>query len=154
MRHVFAWIARLIFIGLLIYVGYRWGMPLYRQYFVPKKVEAYIPATTVSKGSFTVSFHERGQLNAEHSVFVATPIQGKILKIIADGATVKKGDVIADLDITDLVRDVSTQELNYQNALADVSRAKSDLDILKAEDANELAQSQLDLDLPALNSNA
>lgn len=141
-----SWIPRLVFIAFLIYAGNRWGIPLYKQYMTPKKVTVFVPTSGVKSGGFVDSFHEMGTVQAEKSVFVTCPINGKIITLVSDGAVVKPGVTIATLDITELEQQARTQKLNYENAKADADRAKSEVDMLKASNKTDIDQSQADLD--------
>ncbi len=140
------WIPRLLFIALLIYAGNRWGIPLYKQYMTPKKISTFVPTSTVKSGAFVDSFHEMGTVQAEKSVFVTCPINGKIITMVDDGAVVKAGATIATLDITELETQARSQKLNYENVKADSDRAKSEVDMLKASNKTDIDQSQADLD--------
>jgi len=86
----------------------------------------------VKSGAFVDSFHEMGTVQAEKSVFVTCPINGKIITMVDDGAVVKAGATIATLDITELETQARSQKLNYENVKADSDRAKSEVDMLKA----------------------
>lgn len=141
-----AWIPRLLMLAVIVYAANRWGVPLYKQYMTPKKVSVYVPVTTVKSGPFVDSFHEMGTVQAEKSVFLTCPINGKIITLVDDGTVVKSGDVIATLDITDLQKQVRAQKLNYENARADYDRAVAEVDVLKAANKTEIEQAQADLD--------
>mgnify|MGYP003766399315 CR=1 FL=1 len=133
---------------LLIIAVQKWGAPLYKQYFTPKKTEVYIPTTKVKEGKFVVSFHEIGTLDAERSVTVTSEINGRIISLVDEGQIVKKGDEIAVLDTTDLEREVNTETLEYENRLADVKRAQEEFALLQESNRidREQAEAQLDFD--------
>lgn len=117
-------------------------MPLYKQYFTPKKTSVFVPTAKVASGTFVVSFHEMGALQAENSVMVTSEINGKIIEIVPEGKFVKPGDKLAELDTTDLVKDADNQELAYNNALADVERAKLELEILRNANTTDKAKTE------------
>jgi RND family efflux transporter MFP subunit len=146
MRHVKTWGSRIIVLALIILAGRHWGVPLYKQYFAAKKTEVYIPTGKVQAGEFIVSFHEMGTLEAEKSVPVTVEVGGKLIYIVADGKVISKGDLIAELDTTDIEREVYNQTLEYKNRVADVDRANAEMEILKEKNKTELAQSQAELD--------
>lgn len=134
------------FAVILVAVAARyWGVPLLKQYVAPKKMEAYIPTAKVLKGTFTVSFHEIGTVEAERSVAVNSEIHGKIISIVEDGKVVAAGDRLAVLDTTELERELYNQTLEHENKLADVARAESDLELLKESNKTDLAQAQAQL---------
>lgn len=137
-------------IVLLVLAGQKWGMPLYKQYFTPKKTEVYIPTAKVKEGKFVVSFHEIGTLDAEKSVSVNSGINGKIITLVDEGTIVKPGDEIAVLDTTDLEREVNSATLEYENQQADVKRAKEELALL--EESNRIDKEQTEAQLNFDNS--
>ncbi len=138
------WGSRVIILCLLVYGGWKWGAPLYKQYFSPKKVEVYVPTGKARIGTFLVSFHEVGTLQAAKSVPVNSEVYGKILTLLPEGVIVSPGDTIAVLDTTELKRQRDQQVLSHNNAQADVERVvaqakldeasyQTDLDQAKAE---------------------
>jgi RND family efflux transporter MFP subunit len=145
-RHLQIWGTRLVLIVGLVIVTQRWGLPLYRQYFAPKKTVVFVPTTPVRQGNLLVSFQEVGTLRAERTTSVISEISGKIISIAPEGTAIKAGDTIVELDTTDIDRDVRDKQLAYENALTDVTRAKAELDMLKEANATELAKAQAQAD--------
>lgn len=141
-----AWTLRIITIAILVLVINKWGIPLYHQYFTPEKAMAFIPTSVVTKGDFTVSFHEMGDLKAEKSVPVMSMVGGKIIKLVPDGKIIAAGDLIAQMDTTDIKTQVRNAQLTYENAKSDVSKANEDMKILQASNKTEEMQAQVDLD--------
>lgn len=148
-RQIQIWGSRALMLLALLFVAQRWGFPLYKQYFTAKKSVVFVPTAKVKSGQFTVSFHEIGTLDAEKSVPVYGDDDGKIIKLIDEGAIVKPGDTICEMDTTQVARDVRNQKLTLKNAEADVERAKSELAILKLSDQTELDKQQADYDFNA-----
>lgn len=148
-QHIKAWVPRTFMAVLLILAVQRWGAPLYKQYFAPKKTEVYIPTAKVRAGEFVVSFHEIGTLDAERSVSVDSGMNGKIITLVDEGTIVKEGDVIAVLDTSDLEREVDTQTLEHKNRVADVQRAEEEMALLRESNRidREQTEKQLDFDL-------
>lgn len=131
-------------VAAVIFAAHYWGMPLYRQYFTAKKAEVFVPTITVKSGEFIVSFHEIGDLDAAKSVMVITRTGGKVIKLIKEGTIVKKGDELAILDTSDIVREIRNQQLAVKNADADVERAREELRMLELSNATELAKQKAD----------
>lgn len=145
-KQIRLWGTRTFSIVLLAVAVHNWGIPLYKQYFTPKKVSVFIPTAKVRAGVFTVSFQEMGTLEAENSVPFMSEISGKIANIVPEGKEVKAGDKLVELDTTEIDKEVRNQKLSYQNALADVSRAKAELDILEESNKTEVDKAQAQLD--------
>ena len=143
-RQIKVWTGRTFMVAAVIFAAHYWGMPLYRQYFTAKKAEVFVPTTTVKSGEFIVSFHEIGDLDAAKSVMVITRTGGKVIKLIKEGTIVKKGDELAILDTSDIVREIRNQQLAVKNADADVERAKEELRMLELSNATELAKQKAD----------
>lgn len=141
-----AWAPRTFMLVLVILAVQKWGMPLYKQYFTPKKTEVYIPTTRVKEGKFVVSFHEIGTLDAERSVAVNSDINGKIITLVKEGTVVGEGDEIAVLDTTELEREVNNETLEYENRLADVGRVEAEFELLKESNRTDFEQAQAQLD--------
>jgi multidrug efflux pump subunit AcrA (membrane-fusion protein) len=78
-----------------------------------------VDTTRVLRGPFTLNVTGTGKLRARSTVTVRTEMmEGKLVWIAADGAPVRKGDVIARLDDADLKRQVRDVGLEYANAKA------------------------------------
>jgi len=133
-------------VALIVFAGQRWGVPLYKQYFAPKKVSIYVPTAQVKEGPFVVSFHDMGALKAERSVPVASEIEGKIIYLVPEGRMVKPGDKLVEFDTTELERDVRQKQLALTNAEAEVSRVRAELDILIEENKTKVAQAEKTLE--------
>ncbi len=140
------WGSRAFALVLLVLVVQKWGMPLYKQYFTKKETAIYIPSTQAKHGTFTVSFHEMGALQAERSVPVMSEINGKLIYLVSEGAMVKAGTKLAEVDTSDLKREVINQQLEYNNRQADIDRANAELDILKKQNETDLAEAQAQFD--------
>lgn len=140
------WGSRAFTLVLLAVAVQRWGMPLYKQYFTPKKTSIYIPTAKAKEGVFTVSFHEMGALQAEKSVPVMADINGKLISLVDEGTIVKPGTKLAEIDTSDLKRDVINQQLEYNNRQADIERANAELDILKKQNETDVAEAQAQFD--------
>jgi HlyD family secretion protein len=147
-RQIQIWGTRIVLVALVLFAFQRWGLPLYKQYFTPKKTVTFVPTTAVRKGTLIISFQEGGTLAAERSASVISDITGKIISIAPEGIAVKAGDKLVELDTTDIDKDVRDRQLAYKNALTDVSRANAELDILEESNKTELekAQAQADFD--------
>lgn len=136
-KQIQLWGTRTLSLVLVAFAIQHWGTPMYKQHFIPKEKTTFVPTATVLQGPFAVSFHEIGVLQAENSRVVGSTMTGKIIRLVPEGTVVKAGDVLVELDTADIQREVRQAELAYQNALASVSRAKSELDILKASNETD-----------------
>jgi len=133
----------------LIIMGLAYGGYLaYANYFPKKKTLVQVPTRKVMKGEFVLKVTEIGKVKARKSIFVSAPFAGKILKLTKEGSIVKKGDFLAQMDTTELLRKVSDQTLEFQQCEADVKKAEEELRIMKVSSQLDLKQktSQLEYD--------
>lgn len=145
-RQFTLWGSRIVMLAIVVVVAQKWGLPMYKQYFSPKKTAVFVPTAKVKMGDFRVSFHEIGTLAAEKSVPVYGDDDGKIISLISEGTMVKRGDKIAEMDTSELQREVRNQKLTVKNAEAEVERAKAEFAMLKLSNQTELDKQQADYD--------
>lgn len=84
-RLVKVWGARVLVVALIAGGIRAWALPLHRQYFTKKHVEAFVPTARAKAGKFVVSFHEIGAVEAERSISISTQVGGKDNKAGAGG---------------------------------------------------------------------
>lgn len=145
-RQIKLWGSRIVMIAIVLIIAQKWGLPMYKTYFSPKKTVVFVPTGKAKLGEFTVSFHEIGTLQAERSVPVYGDDDGKIISLVAEGTIVKAGDKIAEMDTSELQREMRNQELTVSNAEVEVKRAQAEFEMLKESNKTELAKQQADYD--------
>ena len=112
----------------------------------PKKVEV-VTASVVTEGQATTVLSATGYVEAERKADLSPKITSRITALnVTEGTRVKKGDVIARLDSTDLDAQLAEAKANWINAQAELIRQKSLFDqglstksALDAAVANEAA---------------
>ena len=88
----------------------------------------------VERGTLSVEVTDRGNLESAKNIEHACEVEGStgggttILWIIEEGKRVKKGDLLVELDSSNLADSEKTQSIAYQNALATHARAKADVE--------------------------
>ncbi|MSR43014.1 MAG: efflux RND transporter periplasmic adaptor subunit [Pedosphaera sp.] len=95
---------------------------------------------TVERRDFLVSVIEGGALAATQELQIVCEMEGtpRILRIVPEGTTVKKDDLLVELDSSGIKERLDTQEVVVENARFAVIKAKEDLDIQKLlNDAND-----------------
>jgi len=128
-------IAAAIGILIIIFLGYR--LFLYRP---PVNV------IVVKKAEIQGKVHGPGTVQSKVPVMVSAKITGILEKLYADqGNYVKKGQLLAELDVAELRARAAAAEAAKNRARRDIDRAKADL--LKAEANLVLAQSNYQRDL-------
>jgi len=88
---------------------------------------------TVKRGNFPVMILEGGTLRATQELIIRSELEGtpRIISIIPEGTSVKKGDLLVELDSAGIKEKVANQELTVQSAESSFTRAKEDLSIQK-----------------------
>lgn len=98
-----------------------------------KKEEVSFETTTVGKGSIRNSVTATGSIEAVQTVTVGTQVSGIIDKLYVDyNSVVKKGQVIAELDKTNLLSTLNSAKAGLQSSKAEVQRAKANLQSAQA----------------------
>ena len=114
----------------------------------------YVRTTILQKTSLTDSVSVNGTVQSSDKASVTAADGVKTYKVtavnVAVGDTVKKGDVIATLDTTDLEKQIEKAEQNYsdtvQDAQTSVERAASDLEVSTVQHENNLIDLQAKID--------
>ncbi len=88
---------------------------------------------TVKRGDFLVSLVEGGTLRAVQELIIRNELEGAttIVSVVPEGTTVKKGDLLVELDSSGLKEKISNQEVSVQNSEGAVNKAREDLQIQK-----------------------
>jgi RND family efflux transporter MFP subunit len=89
--------------------------------------EMVIATAQASKREFEVAVRVVGQLAAVDSKPAICEVTGQIVKLLPNGAQVKKGEVIAVLDVPRMARRVRDQEREYQQAFDGLETKKREL---------------------------
>jgi HlyD family secretion protein len=91
----------------------------------PAKVEV-ATASVVTEGQATTLLSATGYVEAERKADLSPKITSRITALnVTEGTRVKKDDVIARLDSTDLDAQLAEAQANWVNAQADLTRQKS-----------------------------
>jgi len=120
----------------LSYGGYR----AYATFWPKKKAVTVVPTTKVQNSEFVMKVTEIGKVKARKSVQVSAPFAGKIIKLCKEGSIVKKGDFLAQMDTTELLRKDRDEKLDLEQAMADVHKAEEELRIMKISGQLDLNQ--------------
>ena len=102
----------------------------------------------VKRSDFMISIVEGGTLKAVHEVTVRSEMEGqaRILSIVAEGTVVKKGDLLVELDSSDLRDRIAGQEVTFQSAQFAFIQAKEALSIQKSLIESNIKDAELKLE--------
>lgn len=106
------------------------------------------PTFTVKRGPLTISVTESGTIKARDQVILKNEVEGRtsIIWLIKEGAKVKKGDLLVELDSSELVDNKVDQEIRVQNAEASYISAKENLEVVKNQAQSDIDKAQLAFD--------
>ena len=98
------------------------------------------PTLKVTRGSIPLVFRSLGTLEPVDPFELRLRPEAykgelKIVTAVANGATVKAGDVLLQIDATDLTRDLSGAENDLTTAKANLDKAKGDAQLAESGDA-------------------
>ncbi|MBN2634890.1 MAG: efflux RND transporter periplasmic adaptor subunit [Prolixibacteraceae bacterium] len=110
----------------------------------------------VKKGKFEAIIECKGEINGLKALEIRLPevfsntelriYQMKITDLIQDGKTVKKGDFIAQLDASQIMPYLQTEQQNLERAMSDLNNAKIDSAIQLSQKREEIKNALLDLE--------
>lgn len=117
----------LIIIALVVIVGLVVGFTLIKK---SSNKQPKYRTEKVTRGDIESVVTATGTLNPVVLVQVGSQVSGRIEKIYVDfNSKVKQGDILAELDQSQLKAQIEQNEANYRNAIASVERAKVALEI-------------------------
>jgi RND family efflux transporter MFP subunit len=91
----------------------------------PKKIEA-VTASVVTEGQATTVLTATGYVEAERKADLSPKITSRITDLnVTEGSRVKKGEIIARLDSTDLDAQLAEAKANWVNAQAELKRQQT-----------------------------
>ncbi|MFH1614166.1 MAG: efflux RND transporter periplasmic adaptor subunit [Planctomycetota bacterium] len=96
------------------------------------------------RGPLKISITESGTIKARDQVILKSEVEGRtsIISLIPEGAAVKKGDLLVELDASSLLDSKIDQEIRAQNAEASYVSSKENLAVVEnqAKSDNDKAQ--------------
>src|SRR5688572_13380300 len=103
---------------------------------------AYYP---VKRCDFLISVVEGGTIKAVHEVTVRSELEGiaRIISIATEGSFVRKGELLVELDSSDLRERIGSQEVTYQNTRFAALQAKEYLSIQKSITESNIKDAEL-----------
>ncbi len=113
-------------------------------YILKGETSVEIPGAPVRYGSLEITVTERGNLTAKNSVSIKSEVEGRstLLYLIDEGSQVQSGDLIAEIDTTDLEDQRVAQEISLQSARAAATKAREGLEIQRIENESLIAKAQ------------
>ena len=105
------------------------------------------PTYEVVKGPLTISVSESGTIKAKEQVILKSEVEGRttILSLVPEGTVVKEGDLLVELDASQLVDQQIDQQIKVENAEAAYLQARENLEVVKNQAASDVEKASLEL---------
>lgn len=107
---------------------------------------------TVAMRSFNITLKEKGELQAARSTDISSAVEGRatIISLVAEGTSVKKGDLLVEL-ASDLIENrIQEDELKESNAITGLESARAELEIQLDKNASDIRKAGLKIELANL----
>ena len=106
-------------------------------------------------GPLTISFSERGTIKALKSEQVFSRLEGMstIIYVVPEGTFVKKGDLLVEMDSSELTQLLNQQTITVDTAQATLISANEQVEIQKSQNESDLEAAKLTLELAGLDFN-
>jgi len=89
-----------------------------------RKSDAEVPVAEVSKGEFQVTVREVGYLKAKKTVAVTTKSQGKITKMLLEGALVEEGEPFLWMETKEIEERIKELEVDVEVEQANLEKTR------------------------------
>ena len=102
---------------------------------------------TARRGPLTISVLESGTVRAKDQIVIKNEVEGRtaIIFLVEEGTHVKKGDPLVELDSSQLKDSLVDQEIQVQNATANLVEAEENVAVVKNQGQSDVARAELDL---------
>ncbi len=109
---------------------------------------------TVSRRNLRITVSDRGTLESQKTVNGTCELHGyenKIIFIVEEGDTVKKGDIVVRFDGSEINKAIAQAEIEVNQATGEVDTTRQEVEIEKNKGESEIAAAQLELTLAELD---
>lgn len=95
---------------------------------------------------FTISINESGTIESRNRVVIKSKVQGQqtIIYLIDEGTMVEEGDLLVELDASSLEDHLAEEEIELENAEAELISSRENLAVVKNQAEADIAQAKLD----------
>jgi HlyD family secretion protein len=104
------------------------------------------PTFRVRKGLLTISVVESGTIKSLEQVSLKSEVEGQatLIYLMPEGTSVRKGDLLVELDASRLQDDLTKQQISVDNAEAAFIRARENLAVAKNQAESDISKAELD----------
>jgi HlyD family secretion protein len=109
---------------------------------------ADMPTFVVKRGPLRISVTESGTIQAREQIILKNEVEGRttILTLVEEGTRVKKGDLLVELDASELIDARVDQQIRVQNAEASFIGARENLAVVENQAKSDVDKTTLALD--------
>lgn len=106
------------------------------------------PTFVVQRGPLTISVIEAGTIKSQEQVVLKNEVEGQVtlIYLIPEGTRVQPGELLAELDASQLQDNRVEQQIRLENAEAAYIRARENLEVVRNQAASDTSKAQLDFD--------
>ena len=103
---------------------------------------------TVERDAFTIALSTGGSLQAVNEVTVRNSVPGtnRILSLVKEGTMVEEGELLVELDSSEIENRLSQMEIAYQESLGRVTEREDQLETVRSENDIRLSDNELALE--------
>jgi len=100
-----------------------------------------------ARGRLAITIEEGGTIHPREQVILSSRLEGRnrILYLIPEGTIVKEGDLLVELDATELIERRVDLDIRVQNAEAAFIRSRENLEVVRNQAESDVASAQLKL---------
>jgi len=112
-----------------------------------RAVQARPVFTVPAPGPLTIRIRETGTVRPRDQVVITSEVQGRptILSLIPEGTIVEAGDLLIELDSSQLEENLLDQTIRVQNSEAAFIRARENLEVVRNQARADVMQAELNL---------
>lgn len=129
------------------------GILAWNRYSNPETIE--LPSTAyfeVKRGDLLISVVEEGSLKSANEVVIRNNLEGstRIISLVPEGSNVKQGDLLVELDASELKERINREEISYQDKLFFYLQAEENLKIRRSQIESNIKAAELEVELAQL----
>ncbi len=111
------------------------------------------PSFVVKRGPLRISVTESGTIQAREQIILKSEVEGRttILFLVDEGTRVEKGELLVELDSSQLLDTKIDQEIRVQNAEAAFIRAREYLAVVENQAQSDIDEAELALEFAELD---
>ena len=116
-----------------------------------------VPTARVERGAFVDAIQIRGEIKAGRSVTIIAPSDAgelRIMKLVRNGALVKKGDVLIEFDGTTVARTVDEKKSEVRGFEAQIEQSRSESRATEQKSLTEATTAEYDVSRAELDYSA